>query len=132
MSSTRIAHLSFTFPTRVICCMIMLAWSIRDVIRLQTHLRDLVPSTLRISTMHLELGGGLTADYAPYYNHSVSMLIEKRWYDPCLLDQGEIQIKSISQARCSLGSTGVWRHDHGFAEFDVVPDPTEIAWLRKD
>ena len=58
--------------------MIMLAWSIRDVIRLQTHLRDLVPSAIRISFMPLGVGGGLTADYAPYYNHSVSMLLEKR------------------------------------------------------
>ena len=47
------------------------------------------------------------------------------------LDQGKIQIKPISQARCPLGSSGVWRHDYCFLDFDIVSDPSDVAWLRR-
>ena len=42
MSSTRIAHLSLTFPTRVICTHALLATALREEVRLWAYLRDLV------------------------------------------------------------------------------------------
>lgn len=47
----------------------------------------------------------------------------------CLLDQGKVQIKPICQARRSLGSSGIWRHDDRFANVHILSDPTEIAGL---
>ena len=76
-------------------------------------------------------GGVLTVDYAPCYIPSVSLLVHREWCAHYSLNQGEIQIKPIGQARCPLGSSGIGRHDHCFAEFDIVSDPTDVAWLRR-
>ncbi len=74
MSSTKIAHLSFTVPTRVICGNLVLAcvFAGRGLASFET-------SFLGSSASEgvFEKRGALTVDYVPYYNLSVSQLLEK-------------------------------------------------------
>ena len=123
------AHLSLTLPTRVICGETMLASPLRNENRLVPYLRDLVSKSLSIRIASIRQGGGLTVCYAPYYNHIVNLLLTQTRRAHCLLDQGEVQIKPISQACRSLGSSSIWRYDHCLPNIDIVSDPTEIAWL---